>query len=98
MEKIEAVSELVQELMKAIEKANNNWCIQIEAEGYEYIVDVAVDAIDYMNFALILRYDGSTSTIRDINFATRNDDIPGMTEYSIGNSAVKITFTHSNLD
>ena len=97
MKNAEAANELVSELVEAIEKTNNNWCIQIEADGYEYISDVVVDIIDHLDTELILRYDGCLSTIKNINFATRNDDVPGITEYFIGNSTVKITFTHSDL-
>lgn len=97
MENVEMVNELVLELVEAVERANNNWCIQIEADGYNYITDALID-IDYDGTELILRYDGCSSTVRNINFATRNDDVPGITEYSIENSAIKITFTYSSLN
>lgn len=98
MENVDVIDKFVKELISAVVKANNNWCIQVEANGYEYVVDVAIDDIVYRNNMLTLKYDGCSNTLRNISLVARNDDIPGMTEYSVENSAIKITFTHSNLD
>ncbi len=98
MENVEVIDGFVKELIGAVVKANNNWCIQVEANGYECIIDVTIDDIVYRDNVLTLKYDGCSSTLRDISLAARNDDIPGMTEYSVENSAIRITFTHSNLD